>query len=227
MTNRQRGDGPTVTTFSCDRCQQLLRPRVPSSNMNTSRTTPFATLAAVALLVGLVGCRALPLPIEIDLLAELADARSGVVEETVQTGVNAQLLMDLPEHDDNCIDIDEDVLPVSIVYAQVTYDVDLRYQGPNLRGRVEVQPYLASSPSKLFEASSAFGDPIAANLAAAHVRLKGVARLTAEQVAALNEGHLCWGLRLRGTNVAATADGTIRATYDVRTLTVRAGVAIF
>jgi hypothetical protein len=196
--------------------------------MNSPRTTPFATLAAVGvLLVGLVGCRALPLPIEIDLLAELADARSGVVEESVRSGVHAQLLMDLPEHDDNCLDVGQDQLPVSVVHAQVTYAVDLRYEGPVLSGAVEVQPYLASSRAALWTEESALGDGLTVDLASTSVELAGVARLTADQVAALNEGRLCWGLRLHGTDVAAAADGRLRASYDVRTLVVRAGVAVF
>lgn len=195
--------------------------------MNTPRTLPFATLAAVALLVGLVGCRALPLPIEVDLLAELADARSGVVEEPVRSGVNAQLLMDLPEHGDNCLVIGEDLLPVSIVHAQVTYAIELRYEGPDLSGVIEVQPYLASSPTTLFTAATVLGDPLTVDLASTQARLDGVSRLSTEQVAALNGGRLCWGLRLRGTDVAAATDGWVRASYDVRTLTVRAGVAIF
>jgi hypothetical protein len=90
-------------------------------------------------------------------------------------------LMDLPEHDENCVDIGEDVL----------------------------------------------GDPLTVDLASKQASLDGVAKLATEQVAALNGGRLCWGLRLRGTDVAATADGWIRATYEVRTLTVRAGVAVF
>jgi hypothetical protein len=196
--------------------------------MNTTGTTPFATLAAIGvLLVGLLGCRALPLPIEIDLLADLADARSGVVEESVRSGVNAEFLMDLPEHDDNCLDIDEDVLPVAIVHAQVTYAVDLRYEGPDLSGSVEVQPYLASSRATLWTDESALGDGVTVDLASTRVELEGVARLTTDQVAALNEGRLCWGLRLHGTDVAAAADGRVRASYDLRTLVVRAGVAVF
>jgi hypothetical protein len=196
--------------------------------MNTSRTTPIATLAAVGvLLVGLVGCRALPLPIEIDLLAELADAGSGVVEEPVRHGVTPELVMDLPDHDDNCLDVPEDQLPVTVVHAQLTYAVDLRYEGPDLSGSVEIQPHLASSRTRLWTEASALGDGVTVDLASTRVAVEGVARLTPDQVMALNQGRLCWGLQLRATDLAAAADGTIRASYDVRTLVVRAGVAVF
>jgi hypothetical protein len=193
--------------------------------MNTHRTIPLAALGA--LLVGLVGCRAVPLPIEIDLLPELADARSGVVEESVRSGVNAHLTMDLPEHDDNCLDVGQDQLPVSVVHAQVAYAVDLRYEGPDLSGSVEVQPYLASSRATLWTEGSALGEGVTVDLASTRVALEGVARLTTDQVAELNEGRLCWGLRLHGTDVAAATDGRVRVSYDVRTLVVRAGVAVF
>jgi hypothetical protein len=196
--------------------------------MNTPRSTPVATLAAVGvLLVGLVGCRALPLPVEIDLLAELADASSGVVEETVRSGVTPHLVMDLPDHDDNCLEVPEDRLPVSIVHAHVAYAIDLRYEGPDLSGVVEIQPYLAPSRTTLWTEASVLGDRMTVDLASARASVAGVAKLTANQVTALNQGRLCWGLRLRATELAAAADGTIRASYDVRTLAVRAGVAVF
>jgi hypothetical protein len=196
--------------------------------MNAPWRIPVTTLAAVGmLLVGLVGCRALPLPIEIDLLEELGEARSGVVEEPVRNGVHADLHLDLPEHGDNCLAIDQDQLPVSVVHAQLTYAVDLRYEGPAVSGVVDVQPYLASTRTMLWTDGSALGERVTVDLASTSVELSGVARLTPDQLAGLNEGRLCWGVRLRGTDVAAASDGTIRASYEVRALVVRAGVAVF
>jgi hypothetical protein len=113
------------------------------------------------------------------------------------------------------------------VNAEVTYAVDVRFEGPPLRGLVEAQPYLAAAPSALWTEASALGDPVTVDLASEDAALTGVAGLTNGQVAGLDAGRLCWGVRLRGANVAASADGTLRAAYHVRTLSVRAGLAVF
>jgi hypothetical protein len=194
--------------------------------MNSAWVSRLATvLAAIGLAVAAAGCRSLPIPIEIDLLAHLGGERSGIVEESVRSGIVPELVLDLPQEADACIDVDEQ--PVVLVHARLQYALDVRYEGPALAGIVEVQPYLAPSAATRWNDESALGDPITVDLASARAALAGTVELTPAQVAGLNQGRVCWGLRLRGSGVEAAADGTLRAAYDVRTLRARAGVAVF
>jgi hypothetical protein len=194
----------------------------------SSRPSPFALVVmTVGALVVLAGCRSLPVPIQFDLLAELGDAATGVVEESVLRGSASSLTLDLPEHDDNCIDVDTDRLPVTAVQGRLTYEVAVTAEGPQLSGTVRVEPYVAANRSDLWRPESALGSPIVVDVSSSAFVLADDVHLTAAQLAGLNGGRLCWGLRLRGTDLAALDDGTLRVGYEVRTLLLRVGVAVF
>ena len=182
------------------------------------------TLALAALLV-LGACRFLPLPYELDLLEFLGDDAVGEIEAPVVAGASEAFTLLLPAEGERCHALDHGQDGVRVVNAQLRYELVASYVGPEVSGVVEIQPYLAASERALWQ--SALGAPIRVDLGESTAAVTDRIPLRRAQLAALNEGHGCVGLRLTGADLRAQDDGVATIAYEVRRLGLRVGFALF
>ncbi len=179
------------------------------------------------LIVVLAACKAIPIPLEIDLLAKLGDAASGTIEKQIVAGSAYDVRKHIPEAGESCLVLDDDRRGVTLVHANLTYELDLAYDGPPISGVVEVQAYLAADEEALFSDAAALGAPVRVDLASPTVTLGDSVRLDRYQIAAVNDRRVCVGLLLVGTDLSAEEDGVASIDYDVKQLRLRISFSVF
>jgi hypothetical protein len=195
-------------------------------DMTHLRHVPRSLLLTAGAILALAGCQSVPIPVTIDLLEHLGDAASGTIEEAVLPGAVSDLRVDLPERGALCVDVSDAVGRIIVSQATLSYEFVARYDGPPISGTLILQPYLAGDASALFTPAARAGDPLRLELGASEVRTGGTIRLSGAQRRALNDGLVCWSLRLDG-DVAADEAGRARIDYEITELRLRAGVALF
>jgi hypothetical protein len=187
---------------------------------------PRSLMMAAGAVLALAGCQALPIPVTIDLREHLGDAASGTFEEQVLPGAVSGLRIDLPERGDPCVDVSDAVGHIIVSHATLTYELVARYDGPPISGTLTLQPYLAGDAPSLGTSAARAGQPLTIELGASELRAGGTVTLSDAQRRALNEGLVCWSLRVAG-DLAAEEAGLARIDYDLTELRLRAGVAVF
>jgi hypothetical protein len=181
---------------------------------------------AAGAILALAGCRAVPIPVTVDLLEHLGGAASGTIEEPLSAGAVSGLRIDLPERGDPCVDVSDAVGRIIVSHATLTFALVARYDGPPISGELTLQPYLAGAASALFTPGARAGEPLTVELGAPELRAGGTVRLSGAQLRALNDAFVCWSLRI-DVDAAAAEDGLARIDYELTELRLRAGVALF
>jgi hypothetical protein len=191
--------------------------------MTIIRTTTALTAALLAALA-LAACASLPIPADIDLRARMGEATSGSVQvpvEPTEPGEAEDLTMTLPDAGGQCVDIPAEAVAVTVQSAQIHWNVDVTYDGPDLSGRLQARLFVAGPGAELFHPSHTVGPTVNVNLDRTTTRFAGTAVLGPQALAALNDRRICWGVRLVGDDVVVQEAGTATITYDVRDLWVR------
>jgi hypothetical protein len=194
--------------------------------MTHHRHLPRSMLLVAGAILVLAGCRALPVPVVLDLREQVGDAATGTVEQLVVAGLASDLRFDLPERGDTCLDVGDALGGIIVAQGVVTFELVAATSGPPLRGTLHVQPYLAGSEGELFTPAARAGERLRVVLGGAETSVRGDFRLTSEQLRALNAGRLCWSVRIEG-DVVAEATGVVGIDYELREFRLRAGVALF
>lgn len=179
---------------------------------------PCTLLASLAVAAILASCSSLPLPATIDLKAKLGEAASGSVSERITAGDAGDIAFKHPSDEGACLDLSDVDIPVKVESARLHYDVELRYRGPDLTGRVAGQLYASAEASDLWRAPNKVGPRVTLNLDKARTRLAGSAVLHPEQLDAINDRWLCWGVQVSGKDVSATETGEATITYVIHDL---------
>jgi hypothetical protein len=184
-------------------------------------------MTAAAVLVALVACGTLPLSAQFDLRPSLADARSGAIEVAVRAGDAGDVTLRVPPEDEACQRLEDERYGATIEMARLDYEIDVAYDGPALRGLVEIQPYLSPDAATLWNGANALGDAVLIDLGAGSTTIVETVRLTGTQLGAVNERHVCAGIELRARHVAAVEDGVAVLAYEVRRLRLGIGFSLF
>jgi hypothetical protein len=191
--------------------------------------SPSNTLGCLgAVLVALVlmaGCRTLPLASTIDLLPSLGDAAAGSVEAGLVAGLTTNLGLRLPSAFGSCLELDPLPPGVRVERAVLHYQVEVTYDGPEMRGEVRLQPF-AAADGGLLDDASAVGAGIDVDLAAGQVVAVEDIPLTAAQLQAFDERRVCWGLSLTGDSLRPDADGVATIAYAVQELRLRVAFSL-
>lgn len=191
-----------------------------------ARSRTLRAAAGAVLLLAVVACRAVPIPIDVDLLPHLGDLASGSQTVAVPPGdVPDRTPLRYPAAEGACVEIDD--LPVRLEHATIDYDVRVDYDGPPLEGTVTGQLYVAPGGAEVWSGTYVLGEPVVVGLADGSGRLSGSVRANAAQVSALNDGTICWGLELTGGGIASPVGGPATIAYAVETLRLRGGVSVF
>jgi hypothetical protein len=178
--------------------------------------------AAVGLLMALLlaACSSLPLPAEVDLRSRLGAQSEGEFEEEIVAG-ELDATRRLPDDGGECVDFSDADIAVTVESAQLHYNVDVTYDGPELSGRLQAQLYLAGSGDPLWESSNKIGPTVTLNLDKTATRLAGTAVLDPNQLDAINDRQACWGVQVTGQDAVAQESGTARFSYVVNDLRLR------
>lgn len=175
-------------------------------------------MMATAAVLLLAACSSLPLPAEVDLRQHMGDATDGSVEVPIGAGPETDIDTTLPEEVGECFDLTGESYPVTVESAQLHWNVDVAYHGPELSGRVQARLYVAGSDDDLFHASNTLGPTVTVNLDRTTTRFAGTATLGPSQLEAIDDREVCWGVRVTGDDVGAEESGTATIDYDVRDL---------
>ncbi len=184
-----------------------------------------AIVAALIVLL-LAGCSAFPVPVRIDLKARLGDAAQGSFEEPVGAGSNATIDARYPTDEGQCVDFSDASFAAKVEKGSLTWNGEVTYDGPALTGKVQAQLYASSQASTVWQPSSKVGPAVTVRLDKTTTHLAGTAVLNKDQVKALNDRNLCWGLHLTGTDVSAAESGTATISYSISKLVLAAGVSV-
>jgi hypothetical protein len=177
-------------------------------------------LAALLLTLFLAACSSLPLPAEVDLRSRLGAQSEGEFEEEIVAG-ELDTTRRLPDDGGECVDFSDADIAVTVESAQVHYNLDVTYDGPELSGRVQAQLYLAGTGDPLWESSNRIGPTVTLNLDKTATRLAGTAVLGPNQLEAINESQACWGVQVTGHDAVVQESGTARFSYVVNDLRLR------
>jgi hypothetical protein len=202
--------------------------RLPRSS-GARRAAPAratAALLAVIVMVALAGCRSLPLPAEFDLLPGLGEAAEGVVEADLIAGLTTNLGLHLPNPYGACLDLDPPPAGARVENAVLHYQVEVRYDGPEVQGEVRLQPFAAANGA-LWEAANAVGDGVVVDLTAGTTVASDAIRMTPHQLQALNDRRVCWGIELAGERLTPDANGVATIGYRVQQLRLRVAFSLF
>lgn len=172
----------------------------------------------MALMLVLAACSWLPLPATIDLKARLGSQASGTVHEEIGQGEAGSVNFNHPTDEGECIDLSDADIPVTVESARLHYNAELNYDGPELSGRLTAQLYASPSADDLWLAKNRVGPAVNLNLGNTETKLVGNAVLNTDQVSAINERWLCWGLKVNGKDVTAPESGEARIDYTVNDL---------
>ena len=186
--------------------------------------TIIKIITALAAAFALAACASVPIPADVDLRARMGDATTGSAQvpvEPTEPGEVEDLDMTLPAAGGQCLDIPQEAFAVTVQSAQIHWNVDVAYEGPDLSGRMQARLFVAGPGADLFHPSNTLGPTVTVNLDRTTTRLAGTAVLGPQQLAALNDRTVCWGVRLVSDDVIVEEAGTATITYDVRDLWVR------
>jgi hypothetical protein len=183
-------------------------------------------LLALVVLVALAGCRSLPLPAEFDLLPGLGEAAAGTVEAGLIAGLTTNLGLHLPNPYGACLDLDPPPAGARVENAVLHYQVEVRYDGPEVHGEVRFQPFAAANGA-LWEEANAVGDGVVIDLTAGTTVASDAIRMTAKQLQALNDRRVCWGIELAGERLTPDANGVATIGYRVQQLRLRVAFSLF
>lgn len=170
------------------------------------------------LALAVAGCSFLPLPARVDLRARLGAESAGTVEEEIIAGETESLNLRHPSGDGECVDFSDVDIPVTVQSAQLNYRADLDYDGPPLSGRLQARVYAWPEGEDAWLARNKVGPTVTVNLDKSSTRLAGTAVLSKDQLRAVNEKSICWGLLVSGDDVTAEESGTATFEYDVQQL---------
>src|SRR5690554_1652434 len=175
-------------------------------------------VAATAILL-LAACSGLPLPMDVDLKAKVpADSSEGTVSEPIEKGEAETLDLLLPTEAGECVDFSEVAPGVTVQSAKLQWIVDATYDGPALTGKVQARAYATGAGDEVFHSSNTLGPTFTLKLDRTSTRLAGAAVLNPEQLQAVNDREVCWGVEVTGRDLAALEDGTAHVHYEVKKL---------
>ncbi|HKI58466.1 MAG TPA: hypothetical protein VKA00_04485 [Trueperaceae bacterium] len=174
----------------------------------------------------ITACNALPAPLTLDLKSRMGSSSRGSVQEPVTAGGSPTLDVTWPSSGGQCIDFSDRKIAARLVDATIHYEVEVSYSGPPLTGQVQARLYAASTSAGLWQPAAQVGPAVAVDLDSTATTLAGSATLDADQVKAVNDRYVCWGVHLTGSNVNASQSGTATIRYTVDRLTADAGVSV-
>jgi hypothetical protein len=180
------------------------------------RVTNVWLVALLAL--ALAGCSFLPLPARVDLRAELGAESAGILEEEITAGRNDRLDLRHPTDEGECVDFSEVDVPITVQSAQLNYRADLDYDGPDLSGMLNAQLFAWAEGDEAWLDRNRVGPTVTVNLDRTSTRLAGSAVLSKDQLRAVNDRSICWGLWVTGRDVTAAESGTATFEYDIQQL---------
>jgi hypothetical protein len=177
---------------------------------------------ALAVLVPLLlaACSAVPLPAEIDLRSRLGAQSEGSFQEEITAG-ELDRTNRLPAEQGECVGFSDADITVTVESAQLHYNLDVTYDGPDLSGNLRAQLYLAGTGDDLWADDNKAGPTVTLNLDKISTRLAGTAVLSPEQLQAINDRSACWGVAVTGRDAVAHESGTATFSYLVRELRLR------
>lgn len=184
------------------------------------------TSATLLLALFVAACSALPLPADLDLKARLGSEAEGSFEQEITAGETGGVDLRHPSDTGECINFSDVEYPVTVEHAQLHYNVDVTYAGPELSGKLQAQLYAAPIRNKLWLESNKVGPTITLNLNKTATRLAGTAVLNPEQLQAINNREICWGLHVTGKEARAEESGTATFTYTVNQLRLNVGFSV-
>lgn len=167
---------------------------------------------------------------EVELAGQLDQDQSGTIRQEIKAGTSEEVDLRLPSEEGRCTDFSEVELPSEVEGAldgsgslervHVNYDVQVDYvDGPALSGWMQARLYGTSEEAgDLWHERNRVGTPVTVNLDRGEARLTGAAVLNDEQLQALNDRNVCWGLAVRGRDVTAEEDGLAVFDYSVNRL---------
>lgn len=188
------------------------------------RRIPWLVGAFLAL--ALAACSALPWPASIDLKERLGNDSEGSLEHEVTAGEVGDLDDRFPSDAGECVDLSDVRSRARVQRAQLHYNVDLTYDGPDLTGMVQAQLYAAGDRDALWQERNKVGPTVTMQLRREQTRLAGTVVLNRDQLRALNDRRICWGVHVTGRDVSAQESGTMRVDYVVNQLRLNIGVSI-
>lgn len=177
-------------------------------------------IAGGALALVLAACSSLPLPAEVDLRSRLGAQSDGSFQEEIAAG-EFDDSRKYPGATGECVDFSDEDIPVTIESAQLHYNIDVSYDGPELSGSLKAQLYLARSSTDLWRPDNKIGPTVTLNLDKTSTRLAGTAVLNPDQLEAVNDRRACWGIELIGRDAVAEESGTADFSYRVNDLRLR------
>jgi len=182
----------------------------------TNFVKPLVVFAAVLMLPA---CSNLPFPMDVDLKAKIPEADTeGTVSEPIKEGEAETLDLHLPTEVGECIDFSEVEPGVTVQSAKLQWIVDATYDGPALTGKVQARAYATGVGDEVFHGSNTLGPTFTLKLDRTSTRLAGAAVLNPEQLQAVNDREVCWGVHVTGRDLAAMEDGTANVHFEVKKL---------
>jgi hypothetical protein len=175
----------------------------------------------------LTGCSVIPIPVKVDLREHLGEHAQGAYQQEILAGAFPQVDWRYPTTEGTTIDFSGTDIPVRVHRAQAQVNIAFTYDGAPLSGEVRAQVYLAPAGSdSLWQTRYALGAPQVMALEQRLNRLEDTVVLTGEQVRALNEKQVRWGIKLTGS-AGAQESGVRVLRYRVDTFELHAGVGVF
>lgn len=187
------------------------------------RTHFVRAIAAVTTLLVLSACSSLPLPMDVDLKSKLAEeSHEGTITEPVREGETEELDVRLPDEGGACFEF-ADAAPehVTVRSAQLQWIVDVKYDGPDLTGKLQARAFVTGEGDEVFHSSNTLGPVLTVNLDKTSTRLAGASVLNPTQLEAVNDRRICWGVEATGSDLAALEDGTASVHYSIKKLNLR------
>ncbi len=181
---------------------------------------PATALASAALATILGACAAVPIPHTVDLRAQMAQT-TGTVTTPIEEGQADVVDLRLPTEDGACLDFSDTAPGATVQSAQLQWIVDATYDGPDLTGKLQARAYAAGAGDDVFASQNTLGPVVTINLDKTTTRLAGAANLNPNQLAAVNDREVCWGVWVTGEDVEALESGDAAIDYDVKQLRLR------
>src|SRR5690606_10495548 len=126
--------------------------------------------------------------------------------------------MRLPAEEGQCVSF-ADVAPgVTVHSAKLQWIVDANYDGPDLTGKLQARGYVAGADDELFHSSNTLGPVVTIKLDRTSTRLAGAAVLNPNQLQAVNDRVVCFGLEVTGEDLAALQSGEMRVVSSIQKL---------
>lgn len=177
-----------------------------------------ATAAVTAILV-LTACATLPLPLDVDLRAQIPESVvEGTLTEPVREGEAETIDLRLPTEVGECLDFSDVAPGATVRSAKLQWIVDASYDGPDLTGKVQARAFAAGAGDEVFHPSNQLGPTFTLKLDRTNTRLAGAAVLNPTQLQAVNDREVCWGVEVTGRDLSAAQDGTARVDYEIKRL---------